>query len=171
VAHAHRALDPYLFGPDQQCFGCGPNNQHGMQLRFRVEGEEVVTTFEARPGWEGAPGIVHGGLQATLADELGAWTLVGLKHQFGFTTKLDLRYYRPARADQPIEGRGSILKDSEQLTTVKVTLRQDGKRVLSGRITYSRPTIAMAEKILNMPLPESWRHLTRPEPESGVETD
>ena len=85
-------LDPHTFGEEQQCFGCGPHNHHGMQLRFFREGDEVVTTFEAREGWEGAPGIVHGGLQATLADEIGAWTLIGLKGRFGFTSSLQLRY-------------------------------------------------------------------------------
>jgi len=158
-------LDPHTFGEEQQCFGCGPHNHHGMQLRFFREGDEVVTTFEAREGWEGAPGIVHGGLQATLADEIGAWTLIGLKGRFGFTSSLQLRYLRPARADRAIEARGRITDDLGSRVKVRIVLRQDGKRLLAGTATYVLPTIALAEKMLEQPLPEAWHHLARPDPE------
>ena len=63
-------LDPYTFGPDQTCFGCGPHNDHGMRLEFRVEGDEVVTEMTPGKGWDGPPNVFHGGLQATVADEM-----------------------------------------------------------------------------------------------------
>jgi len=155
-------LDPHTFGTDQPCFGCSPTNPHGMQLRFVREGDEVVTTFRAREGWEGAPGIVHGGLQATLADEIGAWTLIGLKGRFGFTSSMQLRYLRPARADQPIEARGRITDDLGSRVKVRITLTQAGRRILGGTATYVLPTVEMAETILDGPLPDAWRHLARP---------
>ena len=65
-------LDPHLFGEEQQCFGCGPHNARGMQLRFFRDGDAVVTTLQPRAGWEGPPGIVHGGILSTLADEVAA---------------------------------------------------------------------------------------------------
>ena len=37
-------LDPYTFGKEQTCFGCGPHNPVGWRLRFRREGDEVVTS-------------------------------------------------------------------------------------------------------------------------------
>lgn len=156
-------LDPLTFGPDQRCFGCGPGNHVGMGLRFAVDGDEVVTTFEGREGWEGPPGILHGGLQATLADEIGAWTLVGLRQRFGFTTTASLRWLRPARLDTPIEARGQLVEESERGATVKVRLSQLGKAVLTGRISYAYVTVAQAERILGQPLPEAWHHLAKPE--------
>jgi len=154
------ALDPTaVFGPTQQCFGCGPHNAAGMQLKFERDGEEIVTHFRARDGWEGPPGVLHGGLQATLADEVGAWALIGLRGRFGFTTTMNLRYYRPARIDDPIEGRARITDESEKMAVVQVTLRQDGKRILSGKISYAKVTAALAEKMMGRALPEEWRHL------------
>ena len=158
-----RELDPLLFGEEQRCFGCGPHNEVGMGLRFAVVGDEVVTRFRARPGWDGPPGIVHGGLQSTLADELGAWTIVGLRNMFGFTATMNLRFYRPARSSLEIEGRGRILSESGALVVTGVTLRQEGKRVLSGKVTFNCPTLAMAEKMLGMTLPPEWKALTRTE--------
>jgi uncharacterized protein (TIGR00369 family) len=159
-------LDPLLFGPDQRCFGCGPHNDVGMKLRFRREDDQVHTTFHAKEGWEGPPGILHGGLQATLADEIGAWTVVGLKNRFGLTTSMNLRYYRPARIGEPIEASGRIVSDDGKIVTVAVTLRQDGKRLLSGKISYSLPDVALAERIFGMRLPPSWRALAGEVPEA-----
>lgn len=157
-------LDPVaLFGPDQACFGCGPHNPVGMRLRFWRAGDEIVTRFRARDGWEGPPGVLHGGLQATLADELGAWTVVGLRGRFGLTVSLQLRYMRPARTDLEIEGRGAIVEEDGKSAVVRLTLKQDGKRLLTGTATYSLPTVAMAEKVLGRALPDAWRALARPE--------
>ena len=159
-----RHLDPHVFGEDQRCFGCGPHNEQGMQLRFRVEQEEVVTEFLARPGWEGPPGIVHGGLQATLADEIGAWTLVGLRGRFGFTASAQLKWLRPARMDVAIEARGRLLEETDGGATVQVGLRQVGRLVLTGTLRYVYATVPQAERMLGMPLPEAWRRLAKPDP-------
>ena len=160
-------LDPLTFGPDQRCFGCGPHNHVGMGLQFQRDGDEVVTTFHGKPGWEGPPGILHGGLQATLADEIGAWTLVGLLGRFGFTTSAQLKWLRPAKLDLPIEARGRIVERKGNVVTVKVGLRQDGHLVLSGAVTYALVTVAQAERILGQPLPEAWHHLAEPAPGQG----
>ncbi len=156
-------LDPLTFGPDQRCFGCGPHNDTGMGLRFAREGDAVVTTFTAKDGWEGPPGILHGGLQATLADEVGAWTLVGLRQRFGFTTSAHLRWLRPARMHLPIDARGTIVHENENGATVRVRLEQEGKSVLTGKLRYAFVTVAQAEKILGQALPEAWHCMARPE--------
>ena len=155
-------IDPLIFGTRHSCFGCGPMNQVGMRLRFYRQGEEVVTRLAAREGWEGPPGVLHGGLQATLADELGAWTLVGLRERFGFTTSMQLRYLRPARIDAPVEGRGRLVEDSERGGRVQVSLRQGETKLLTGSVSYLYPTVELAEKLLGFTLPESWRRLARP---------
>ncbi|MBX2796908.1 MAG: PaaI family thioesterase [Myxococcales bacterium] len=161
---SHREpLDPAMFGEAQRCFGCGPRNDVGMQLTFFREGDSVTTTFAPREGWEGPPGIVHGGLQATLADELGAWTVIGLRGMFAFTASLQLRYMRPARMDTPIEGTGRITDQEGGRTVVRVDLRQDGKRLLTGTATYVSPTVRMAERMLGQELPEAWKDLARKE--------
>lgn len=158
-------LDPIaMFGPDQGCFGCGPRNPVGMRLRFWRDAEagQVVTRLTPREGWEGPPGVVHGGLVATLADEIGAWTLVGLRGRFGLTTSLQLRYLRPARADAEIEARGSIVEEDDRQVVVRIELVQGGGRLVTGTATYVIPTVRLAERILGRPLPEAWRALARP---------
>jgi len=80
-------LDPHLFGDGQPCFGCAPDHPTGFRLRFaREDADEgsVTTSFTPSSAHQGPPGLMHGGLVMTLADELGAWTLVGLLGKFGF---------------------------------------------------------------------------------------
>jgi len=156
-------LDPrQLFGDDQLCFGCSPINPVGMQLQFERDGDTAVTTsFTARPGWEGAPGIVHGGLQATLADEVGAWTVIACTGNFGFTTSMKLRYLRPARHALPIDARGELLERTEKTARVRIKLSQGGKTLLGGTATYLMPSQAEAEAILDGELPDAWRTHTR----------
>jgi len=160
--HERVPLDPNLFGEAQGCFGCGPHNTVGMQLRFFREGDAVTTTFEPREGWDGPPGIVHGGLQATLADEVGAWTVVGLRGFFGFTSSMQLRYLRPARMDRPIEARGRITSADGARTTVRVELTQSGRTLLSGTASYVSPSADAAERMLGQALAPEWRSLARP---------
>ena len=155
-------LDPRMFGDDQPCFGCSPSNPVGMQLQFTRDGDDaVVSTFLAKPGWEGAPGVIHGGLQATLVDEVGAWTVIATTGNFGFTTSMQLRYVRPARHDQPVHARGQLLNRTESTAKVRVRLTQDDKVLLSATVSYLMPTEAQAAKIMDRPVPPSWRALTR----------
>ena len=156
------ALDPHLFGPDQQCFGCGPTNPAGMQLHFHRDGDDaVVTTLHAKPGWEGAPGVLHGGLQATLIDEVGAWTVIGITGNFGFTTSMQVRYLRPVRADRPVDARGELVERTDTTARVRIRLSQDDQTLASATATYLMPSREQAEAILGGALPDAWLPLTR----------
>lgn len=52
------------------CFACGRDNPRGLHLEFHFEGEEYVAEFTPQDWHQGWAGIVHGGLVATLLDEV-----------------------------------------------------------------------------------------------------
>ena len=150
------SLDPLTFGSEQQCFGCGPNNPHGLKLRFFREGESVMTTFTPTRGLDGPPGIFHGGLQATLCDEVAGWGLVGLMGRMGFTTSMNVRYMRPVRLNIPVEARAKIASQSGDIVTLKVTLSQEGKVGCMARVCYALPSVEAAEKTMQRKMDPSW---------------
>jgi acyl-coenzyme A thioesterase PaaI-like protein len=113
------------------------------------------------PDHEGPPGVFHGGLQATLADEIAAWTLIGLRRKMGFTSAIDVRLLRPARVGIELVGRGKILTERDELAVVGVQFKQEGKTTLRGRVTYVLPTTEQAERILGRALPEAWKRFSR----------
>lgn len=163
ASHAHdpavEHLDPLMFGETQRCFGCGPNNPLGMKLKFTKEGNAVVTRFVAPQGMEGPPGVFHGGLQATVADEVAGWALVGLLGRMGFTTSMQVRYVRPMRIGEEIVARATLASHTGNIATLHVTLTQHGRTGLSGTVSYMLPDVTKAESYLKEELPESWRRL------------
>jgi acyl-coenzyme A thioesterase PaaI-like protein len=50
------------------CYGCGRLNPHGLQLKSRREGDDLVARFVPRPEHTAIPGFVYGGLLASLID-------------------------------------------------------------------------------------------------------
>ena len=152
-------LDPYTFGPDQLCFGCGPHNPDGLKLRFTREGETVWTRFTPGPTLVGPPGVLHGGLQATIADEVAGWGLVGLRGRMGFTTSMHVRYMRPCRAGTEVEARAKIISEEGSIVTLRVTLKQGGKTCCQAKVSYALPSADAAEKTLGVTLDPTWRHL------------
>lgn len=161
--HAHPEgvvpLDPYTFGAEQQCFGCGPHNPVGMRLHFERDGDAVVTRFVPPKGWEGPPGVFHGGLQSTLADEVAGWALVGLLGRMGFTTSLNMRFLRPVRIGVEVEARASVGAHNGNIVALDVTLRQNGRTHAMGTVTFMLPDVDKAGSYLGAPLPEEWRPL------------
>src|SRR5690242_11060519 len=90
-------LDGTLFGADQMCFGCGPRHPAGFKLRYEREGQGVLTRFTPGEQHQGPPGIMHGGLVSTVADETAAWALIAKTGKFGFTTSFSCRFHRALR--------------------------------------------------------------------------
>ncbi len=50
------------------CYGCGRLNEHGYHIRTHWDGEESVTRFTPAPFHTAVPGLVYGGLLASLVD-------------------------------------------------------------------------------------------------------
>jgi acyl-coenzyme A thioesterase PaaI-like protein len=154
-------LDPEIFGSGQQCFGCGPNHPIGLRLAFVKQGEEVLTTFTPGEQYQGPPGLVHGGLSTTIADELAVWTVLGLKGKMSFTGAIQARLARPMRVGVPIEGRGRITSDTARVIEVAVTLAQEGMVCFRGKFTLAVLDEKGAERVIGGPLPDAWRRFAR----------
>jgi acyl-coenzyme A thioesterase PaaI-like protein len=52
------------------CFGCGTHNPAGLKLKFTKDGEVLRTEFKPDKLHQGWPGLLHGGIVATLLDEV-----------------------------------------------------------------------------------------------------
>ena len=154
-------LDPHLFGPGQPCFGCSPDHPIGFHLRFFRDGEDIVTRFVPEARYQGPPGVMHGGLVTTLADEIAAWTVIGLRRRFGFTAAIEARLKKPVRIDEEVVGRGRITSDTARVVKIHVELTQASVSCFTGDFTFALLERAAAERLLGKPLPESWEPFAR----------
>lgn len=154
-------LDGSLFGPGQPCFGCSPDHPQGMRLRFALDGSAITTTFSPGDLHQGPPGIMHGGLVSTLADEVGAWACIGLLGKFGFTAQMNLRLARPVRIGSPVVARAMVTKDARRIVDVGVRVTQDGHDALSGELRFVILDKGGAERMLGGPVPDAWERFCR----------
>lgn len=154
-------LDGTLFGPGQPCFGCGPDHPFGFRLAFDREGDEVVTRYVPGERHQGPPGIMHGGLVATLADEVAAWAPIAILGKFGFTAHLEAKLHKPVRIGVPLEGRAKIAADLRRIVDVDVRLVQDGSDAFSGKFRFVILDRTGAERMLGGPIPAHWERFCR----------
>ena len=154
-------LDGSIFGPDQPCFGCAPDHPIGFRLAFEREDDAVVTRFVPTDRHQGPPGIMHGGLVAALADEIGAWAIIALLEKFGFTAEMSGKLKKPVRIGREVIGRGRIARSGGRVVPVTVELEQEGARVYEGALKFVLLDEAGAERMLGVPLPEAWRRFGR----------
>jgi acyl-coenzyme A thioesterase PaaI-like protein len=78
-----------------RCFGCGPEQPHGLHLQVQVgEGATITATFTVTPAHGGAPGLAHGGVLATAMDEALGF-VAGLQRRPAVTGKLEVEFVRP----------------------------------------------------------------------------
>lgn len=152
-------LDEHTFGIESRCFGCAPHHPVGFHLRFTRFADRVTTRFTPGPTHEGPPGIVHGGLVTTLADELAVWTVVGLSGAFGFTGSIEARLKGPCRVGTEILGTGRVVRASRRVVEVEVTLEQSGAVRFEGRFAIALLDEKAAAALIGAPLTEAWKRL------------
>lgn len=105
--------DQIIFDP-HNCFACGSLNANGLKLELHF-GRDGCWTELAIPGqFQGWDGIVHGGIVATLLDEVMAWSLVD-SDNWGLTARLTVVFKRPAPLDRPIRAEGWITEGRRRL--------------------------------------------------------
>jgi acyl-coenzyme A thioesterase PaaI-like protein len=102
-----RASDPGgPFPRPRHCFGCGSDNASGLRIdvEYSLEERWCRAPFTPAAFHEGPPGIVHGGIVATVLDEAMAWlaTLIGAEVGPAVTASLSIKLRAPLRiADAP----------------------------------------------------------------------
>lgn len=117
-----------VYPSDAWCFGCGESNPDGLHLRFVLVSFGVVeAAFRAAEHLCGTQTVVHGGIQATVLDEvMGKAVQAGLPTEFAgrrlVTAEFSLRYRRPAPMGEPLTVRGEFLRMDGQNVFVKGSL-------------------------------------------------
>ena len=96
-----------------RCYGCGQGNPTGLRMSFEHRDGSAECRYTAPDHLAGAPGVIHGGVQATLLDE-------AMGHAIHFadpdpeldiaTVEFSLRYRQPAPTAVPLTIRGKLLR-------------------------------------------------------------
>lgn len=96
------------------CYGCGQDNPQGLRMVFaHLPDGSAECLYTAPTHLAGAPGVIHGGVQATLLDEVmgHAVHLSGADPDLDIATvDFSLRYRRPAPVGVPLTVRGRLVR-------------------------------------------------------------
>jgi acyl-coenzyme A thioesterase PaaI-like protein len=118
------------FPNDGGCFGCSPTHPSGLNLRFRRRGEQVVMCYTIADRFHGAPGIAHGGIVATILDEISCAAVTLTADRWVMTGELTVRYERPCPVEQPLDVVAAITdRTHPRYWVVEAELRHDGERI------------------------------------------
>jgi uncharacterized protein (TIGR00369 family) len=85
------------------CFGCGPENETGLQLKFKLneETQRFVCKFKLPARFEGPPSHAHGGIIATILDE-AMGKVSKLRNIIAVTGQMAITYIRPVPLNKPL---------------------------------------------------------------------
>ncbi len=146
-------LNPYNKYNGYYCFGCAQNNEHGLQMTFYEDGDEVVSKWEPKDFFQGYFNVLHGGIQSALIDEIGSWVVLIKGKTIGVTGKLEVRYKKTVYVNKgAITLRAKLQTKRRNLYTVFVQLF-DAEETLcaEGNVTYFTFSKEKAEKHFYFP--------------------
>jgi uncharacterized protein (TIGR00369 family) len=95
----------------RSCFVCGENNPVGLRQRVETDGQIVRARFTPRPEHAGFKGVIHGGILATLLDEIMVWACAVRTGKFAFCAEMTIRFQRPATPGDELRVEAELVAD------------------------------------------------------------
>ena len=108
------------------CFVCGESNPRGLNQRSETDGKIVRTQFSFRGDHVGFKETVHGGLTATVLDEIMTWACAVQARRFAYCAELNVRYLRPVRPNRPMVATAELVANrGGRLFEAKAEMRDE----------------------------------------------
>ena len=130
--------NPYVGLEGYNCFGCAPHNEQGLRMEFWEDDLDIVCRWNPREEFQGWHKTLHGGIQATLADEIASWVIFRELQRGGVTSKMEVKYLRPIRTDEgPITLRAHIAEQRRNIVRIAITIdNAAGERATEAECIY-----------------------------------
>jgi uncharacterized protein (TIGR00369 family) len=145
----------------RSCFVCGESNPLGLQLRMETDGRVVHVRYVPKIEHNGFKQVVHGGVLATVLDELMVWACAVESKRFAFCAELNVRFRRPARPGEPLLGTAQLVENRRnKILNAKSELRTEaGELVVEATGKYmpigDELTVELMADVV--PEPDTWQ--------------
>lgn len=150
------------------CLVCGRTNPKGLRLTLNVDTEGTVrTTLIADKTLCGFADIVHGGLLATVFDEVMVWAASWNGRRFCVCGELNVRFVQPATIGKPYTVTAKVeAARSRLIAAVATMIDESGNLIASASAKYlpMQPDVnrQMIDTMLREPMTaEALNHFTR----------
>lgn len=120
------------------CFGCAPSNPWGLKLEVYEDGDDVVSFWNPHPNFQGWLNTLHGGIQATLIDEVAGWLIFRKLQTAGQTVRLNMKYRKaiPTGTDVQLTIRARLKEVKRNLAIIESEIIHCGEICSQADITY-----------------------------------
>ena len=136
------------------CLICGMDNSAGVRGQFyNMEDGSVGGLFTFREEHQSYPGRVHGGMLATMIDELAGRVLwVDCPDKIAVTMDINVKYRKPVPYNTPLKGRGMYTERLSRAYSAKCYIMDMDTNILAEGI--AKYLILPVEKVCDASLDE-----------------
>ena len=129
------------YAPNSICFGCGPANKEGLQIKSYRTDDGLKMEFECEEKHQAFPGVINGGIIGALLDCHGNWTAAmaimdrnGLDApQCTVTAQYEVKLKRPTPLGPTLKLQSRVLALQDDRAEVIIELKADEKTCATGR--------------------------------------
>ena len=129
------------YAPNSICFGCGPANKEGLQIKSYRAGDGLKMEFECEEKHQAFPGVINGGIIGALLDCHGNWTAAmaimdrnGLDApQCTVTARYEVKLKRPTPLGPTLKLQSRVLALQDDRAEVIIELKANEKTCATGR--------------------------------------
>ncbi|WP_438847100.1 PaaI family thioesterase [Anaerocaecibacter muris] len=136
------------------CLICGMDNSAGVRGQFyNMEDGSVGGLFTFREEHQSYPGRVHGGMLATMIDELAGRVLwVDCPDKIAVTMDINVKYRKPVPYNTPLKGRGMYTERLSRAYSAKCYIMDMDNNILAEGV--AKYIILPVEKVCDASLDE-----------------
>ncbi len=145
--------NPFIQIKGYNCFACAPHNEHGLRMEFYEDGDEVAAVWEPRAHFQGYGNILHGGIQASLMDELAAWYVYVKLNTAGVTSQMEVKFKKPVYTNAgPVKIRAVLKEMNKKIAIISAAISDQSGTVCSeALVSYFTFPEEIAKKRLYYP--------------------
>lgn len=147
--------NPYETLPGYCCFGCSKGNHNGLHLEFWFDEQanEVFTKWKPMDHLQGYVNVLHGGIQATILDEVASWAINVMLKTGGVTSQMNIRYRKPVMVNRgEITAKARIIRHEKRIADVQCELFDStGLLCAEATVQYFVYPESVAKEKLNYP--------------------
>ncbi len=135
----------------RMCFVCGLQNPVGLHLAIYndLDNNCIYSNVIISDQYQSYPGVVHGGIVATMLDEISgrATIMDGNDQNLMVTLKLEVKYRRPTPTNTPLKVIGRVVSQNESRAKVTGEIQlADGTVTASCEGLLARPPDEMRDQ-------------------------
>ncbi len=133
--------------PSNNCWGCGPNNEDGLQIKSywaeKLEGVALMRWTPAHYHKAGPDHVLNGGIISTIIDCHSICTAIAHVAKieevpisddlWHVTGTLNVKYLKPTPIDQPVELRAQIVEMKGKKSIVSCSLYSNSIETAQGK--------------------------------------